>query len=72
MLFGLTLREAPNEKVELPMVGPYSVGGEEPSLKDLLDDPLIHMVARSDKIERDQLIGCVEKVRRRMRANRLC
>lgn len=69
MLFGLNLREAPKEKANLPLSGPYSVGGEEPPLRELLDDPLIHMVARSDKIGRDQLVGCVENMRRRLNKN---
>lgn len=72
MLFGFNFREPPKEKVSLPILGPYSSGGEEPDLQDLLDDPLIHMVARSDKVERDQLVGCVEKVKHRMRVKNEC
>lgn len=66
MLLGLNIRKSPKEKVELPVVGPYGTGGPEPKLSELLDDPMIHLVAKSDKIAPGELAGCVEKMRKKI------
>ncbi|NVJ92906.1 MAG: hypothetical protein HWE34_14685 [Methylocystaceae bacterium] len=67
MLFGMNLRKPQRDHVDHPLQGPYSGGSEEPLLRDLLEDPLVHMVAHSDKIERDDLVGCMESAKGKMR-----
>jgi hypothetical protein len=34
-----------------PEEGPYAEGGVEPPLQELLDDPVIHLVMRADRLE---------------------
>ena len=67
MLFGLNKRSTPKEEVVLPDLGPFSAGGEEPTLKEMLSDPMIHQVARSDKISHQELQDNVEEMRKRLR-----
>ncbi|GGF62379.1 MULTISPECIES: hypothetical protein [Terasakiella] len=66
MLLGLNILKSPKEKVELPVIGPYGSGGQEPKLKELLDDPIIHLIAKSDKIAPHELAGCVEQMRKKI------
>jgi len=65
MLFGFNKREDQQKECDLKTLGPFSQGGEEPKLKDMLSDPLIHMVARSDKLAPEELSGCVEEMRKK-------
>lgn len=66
MLFGWNRRDVPKEEAELPCVGLFCVGNEEPTLKEVLSDPMIHQVAKSDKIAPEQLSGCVEEMRKKI------
>lgn len=67
MLFGLNKRPPKKEEVTLPVVGPYGEGGEEPTLKEMLADPMIQQLARSDKIQPGELSDNVEMMRRKLR-----
>jgi hypothetical protein len=41
---------------------------EEPSLDDLLDDPVTHAVMRRDRVSRAQLVAHIEAARARLLA----
>jgi len=38
-----------------PVEGPYTEGGVEPPLDELLDDPVIHLMMRADRLEPEQV-----------------
>jgi hypothetical protein len=38
-----------------PPEGPYTEGGVEPPLEELLDDPVIHLMMRADHLEPEQV-----------------
>jgi hypothetical protein len=38
-----------------PPQGPYTAGGVEPPLDEVLDDPVIHLVMRADRLEPEQV-----------------
>jgi hypothetical protein len=38
-----------------PEEGPYAEGGIEPPLDELLDDPVIHLMMRADRLEPEQV-----------------
>jgi hypothetical protein len=38
-----------------PDEGPYAEGGIEPPLEELLDDPVMHLVMRADRLEPEQV-----------------
>ncbi len=67
MLFGLNKRVAREEEVVLPDTGPFSAGCEEPSLREMLVDPLVHQVAKSDKIPPRKLLEDLVEVRNKLR-----
>lgn len=67
MLFGLNKREAKKEEASLPCVGPFCDGGAEPSLQEMLSDPLVQQLARSDKIRPDELSENVKLMREKLR-----
>ncbi len=66
MLLGLNLlkNRQKQEDFDIP-AGPYSEGGVEPDLQDLLNDPIIQMMAKSDNIEPEKLAGCVQNMRKK-------
>lgn len=70
MLFGLNRRPPKKEKVTLEVTGPYGTGGDEPALQELLCDPLVQQLARSDKILPNELSDNVEMMRRKLRQKR--
>jgi hypothetical protein len=38
-----------------PPQGPYTAGGVEPPLDEVLDDPVIHLMMRADRLEPEQV-----------------
>jgi hypothetical protein len=38
-----------------PWAGDYAEGGVEPPLEELLDDPVIHLMMRADRLEPEQV-----------------
>jgi hypothetical protein len=42
--------------------------GEEPRLEDLLDDPVVHLMMRADRLEPDQVRRLMTSVRREARS----
>jgi hypothetical protein len=41
----------------------YATSGTEPSLAELFSDPIIHLIAQSDRIALEELRGHVEQAR---------
>jgi len=68
MLFDFTKRETPDDDYKVPCVGPYDCGGKEPSIKEVLSDPVIQQIAHSDKISPEDLAIHVEKLRKKIKA----
>jgi hypothetical protein len=49
----------------------YASAGPEPSLREMLADPIVHAVMRRDGITREELVAVVERAARAIRAGAL-
>lgn len=67
MLFNFAKPAEKEDDRQAYVDGPYVDAGDEPSLCEMLADPMIHLVAKSDKVEIDDLAGTMKMMRAKIR-----